>query len=163
MDFDVTFNFGSVLLYIVSAAAYWRLFQKMGRQGWEGIIPLYREYCLFEELYGNGWKILGLLIPFYNIYVAIKLEVDFCHAFHKYGGFVAGFIFLNPVFLLILAFTDAQYLDGSRAIGADDPISRTLDEIAGKAGSYTAPTANDAARRLHELDDLRKSGIITEE
>ena len=57
-----------LVVTIITFAASWRIFQKMGRKGWEGIIPLYNTYVLFEELYGNGWRMLLMLIPIYNIY-----------------------------------------------------------------------------------------------
>ena len=53
---------------IAALAGQYLVFQKMRRQGWEGIVPFYSSYVLFEELYGDGWKFLTLLIPFYNIY-----------------------------------------------------------------------------------------------
>lgn len=46
----------SFLLLVVSLAANWRVYQKMGRQGWEGIIPFYNIYVQFEVLYGQGRK-----------------------------------------------------------------------------------------------------------
>ena len=53
----------SFLLLVVSLAANWRVYQKMGRQGWEGIIPFYNIYVQFEVLYGQGAKMFLLLIP----------------------------------------------------------------------------------------------------
>lgn len=61
---------------ILSMVGSWMIFKKMGRQGWEGIVPIYSTYVLCKVLYGNGWKFLLLLIPFYNIYFAIKMMVD---------------------------------------------------------------------------------------
>ena len=34
------------ILSLVSLVGFWRLFQKFGRQGWEGIIPVYQTYVL---------------------------------------------------------------------------------------------------------------------
>ena len=53
----------SILCTIVSLVASWMIYKKMGREGWEGIIPIYSTYVLCQELYGNGWKCLLLLIP----------------------------------------------------------------------------------------------------
>ena len=156
----VNFNIGSLIFTVVLLASYWRIFQKMGRQGWEAIIPLYNSFVLFEELYGNGWRMLYLLIPFYNIYVAIKLDIDLCHAFNKYGGFVWGFVLLEMVFAPILAFGSAVYGDGGRAVHGDDPISRTLDSISGAASGQSG---NEEIEKLRELDEMRKNGIITDE
>ena len=58
----------SLIIGILTLVAEWMIFKKMGRQGWEGIVPFYNTYVLCQELYGNGWKFLLLLIPIYNIY-----------------------------------------------------------------------------------------------
>ena len=102
------------ITYVLSKIAWWKLFKKMGYKGWESLLPLYCDYLLFEELYGNGWKMLTLLIPFYNIYVLIKLNIDFVHSFNKGTGFIWGAILLPHVFYTILGLGDAQYLDGTK-------------------------------------------------
>ena len=43
---------------VVSFIANWKLFEKMGYKGWQGIIPFYSEYILVKELYGSGWYFL---------------------------------------------------------------------------------------------------------
>lgn len=100
---------------ILSMVGSWMIFKKMGRQGWEGIVPIYSTYVLCKVLYGNGWKFLLLLIPFYNIYFAIKMMVDLAKAFNQGVGFAIGLLLLPFVFNLILAFGGAQYMDGSFA------------------------------------------------
>ena len=86
---------------ILSMVGSWMIFKKMGRQGWEGIVPIYSTYVLCQELYGNGWKFLLLLIPFYNIYFAIKMMVDLAKAFNQGVGFGIGLLLLPFVFNLI--------------------------------------------------------------
>jgi len=119
-----------IAAYIIIAAGQWRYFQKMGRQGWEGIVPFYSTYVLFEEIYGNGWRILLLLIPIYNIYVAFKLSIDLAHAFNQSTGFGIGLTLLPVVFSPLLGFGGAVYGDGSAAVREDDAISRALDDLA---------------------------------
>lgn len=43
---------------VLILVASWRVYQKMGYQGWESIVPFYNVYVLFGELYGNGWRFL---------------------------------------------------------------------------------------------------------
>lgn len=50
----------SLIIGILTLVAEWMIFKKMGRQGWEGIVPIYNTYVLCQELYGNGWKFLLL-------------------------------------------------------------------------------------------------------
>lgn len=103
----------SVWKFIYIAAAFagqYLVFQKMGRQGWEGLVPFYSTYVLFEKLYGKGWKCLTLLIPIYNIYVAFKLYIDLAHSFGMPTAFGIGLTLLTPVFLILLACGDAKYI-----------------------------------------------------
>lgn len=122
----------SLLYTLVLMAAMWRCFQKMGRMGWEGIIPGYRFYVLFDMIYQNGWKVFLLLIPFYNIYVMIKLCMELAPRFHKARAFGVGMALLAPVFWSILAFGPAKYLNGNQAIKGEDAISQFLAKIAGE-------------------------------
>ena len=156
----------SILITIVLLAANWMIFQKMGRQGWEGIIPLYNSYVLFETLYDNGWKFLMLLIPFYNIYLIFKMNIDLAHRFNKETGFGVGMTLLSFIFYPILAFGPAQYLDGSYAIQGNDVVSETLNKAttAIQEGVPQQPRKDERALdKLKELNDLYQQGIISEE
>ena len=110
----------SILCTIVSLVASWMIYKKMGREGWEGIIPIYSTYVLCQELYGNGWKCLLMLIPLYNIYFGIKMYIDWANAFGKNAGFALGMLLLPFIFQLILAFGDAKYRDGSQENTKED-------------------------------------------
>ena len=151
---------------ILSLAAAWRLFQKMGRKGWEGIIPIYNTYVLFEELYGNGWRMLLFLIPLYNIYLAFKVNIDLAHKFHQGTGFGVGLTLIYPIFACILAFGNAVYGDGSQASTGADPISETIDSAADfVSGAFSGKPRRDpdALKKLEQLKNLRDSGVLSEE
>lgn len=100
----------SLLLAAVGIVAMWRVFEKAGEPGWASLIPFYNTYVLFKITWGNGWKFLLLLIPLANIVFAIMTMVKLARSFGKGGGFAAGLIFLSPIFMLILAFGEAQYV-----------------------------------------------------
>lgn len=119
---------------VLSLVASWMIFKKMGRQGWEGIVPCYNMYVLCEELYGNGWKFLLMLIPLYNIYFCIKLYIDWAKAFNMGVGFGIGMILLPFIFYLILAFGSAQY--GNAAANTDnDFVVQVVDKTRELASS----------------------------
>ena len=103
------------IVCILVIVGNWKIYKKMGRQGWESIVPIYNEYVLCDVLYGNGWKFLLILIPIYNIYFVIKLCIDLAKAFNLGVGFAIGLLLLPYVFTLILGFGTAQYKDGSFA------------------------------------------------
>lgn len=149
------------LISVFACVCNWRLYQKMGREGWEGIVPLYNTYVLFQELYGNGWKFLLLLIPLYNIYLFIKMEIDLAHAFNKGTGFGIGLVFLNTIFLAILAFGDPVYRDGKREKIGKDVLSQGLDNISDK---ITGEASSDStAEKLKELEELHNTKLLTDE
>ena len=106
----------------------WQTFKKMGREGWESIVPFYNTYVLFETLYGNGWQFLTLLIPFYGIYVYFKLWIDVAAGFNKTTGFGIGLALLQPVFICLVGFS-SEYVwkDGSVPYQED-----FIDNIFGK-------------------------------
>ena len=124
---------------ILSMVGSWMIFKKMGRQGWEGIVPIYSTYVLCQVLYGNGWKFLLLLIPFYHIYFAIKMMVDLAKAFNQGVGFAIGLLLLPFVFNLILAFGGAQYMDGSFANTQPDMV----EDVVNKARDAVSGDQND--------------------
>lgn len=130
----------SIILTIVILVANWMVFKKMGREGWEGIIPVYNQYVLFDVLYGNGWKFLLLLIPIYNIYVMIKMDMDLAQEFGQSKGFGVGLFFLPFIFLLVLGFGKAQFRGGSVANEKEDFVTKAADAVADKvAPKKTCP------------------------
>ena len=99
-----------LLILAAGIVAVWKIFAKAGEPGWASLIPIYNTYVLFKITWGNGLKFLLLLIPIYNIVVIIQTMSKLAKAFGKSGGFALGLIFLSPVFMLLLAFGDAQYI-----------------------------------------------------
>lgn len=155
----------STLIFIILLAALWTVFRKMGHEGWEGIVPLYNTYVLFQELCGSGWKILLLLIPIYNIYLIIKLNIRLAKAFGQSSGFGIGLALLSFIFMPVLAFGNYVYKDGTMANKGDDFISRSISNAGETIKEATAKVGKDpnAIEKLKELEELRKSGVITDE
>ena len=116
-----------LIIGILTLVAEWMIFKKMGRQGWEGIVPFYNTYVLCQELYGNGWKFLLLLIPIYNIYFVIKMNIDWAKAFNQGVGFGIGLLLLPFIFQLILAFGGDQYRDGSYTNTQPDMVENVVN------------------------------------
>lgn len=100
----------TLVVSILSIVAMWIIFKKAGQAGWKCLIPIYNVYTLVKIVDGNGWKFLLLLIPFVNIVYAIMLVFRLAKSFGKGVGFGFGLLFLNTIFMLILAFGKAQYI-----------------------------------------------------
>ncbi len=99
-----------LLICVVAIVAVWKIFTKAGKPGWASIVPLYNLYKMFEIAGFNGWMFLLTCIPFVNFVMMILLYINLAKAFGKSGGFAAGLILLNPIFMLMLAFGSAEYV-----------------------------------------------------
>ena len=72
-----------IILTAISLFGLWKLFIKAGRQGWEAIVPFYREY-VFAQLTGRpNWWVFLLIVPIVNIFIFYGLYLDFIKAFGK--------------------------------------------------------------------------------
>ena len=85
--FSLAASIASLALSVLLIVAMWRIFQKAGKPGWASIVPFYNIYMMYEITWGNGWRFLMLLIPFYNIVLGIQTQVKLAKAFGKSGGF----------------------------------------------------------------------------
>ncbi len=95
-----------IVLFIIS---WWKLFEKMGRQGWEGIIPIYNMVILLEMVGKPWWWILLMFIPVVNLVMTILTYIALSNRFGQSGAFAIGLTFLGFIFFPILAFGDAQF------------------------------------------------------
>lgn len=103
----------SVVLAIFAVICLWKVFEKAGKPGWASIIPIYNAVVTLQIVGMSPWLLLLMLIPFANIIIALVLTVlvyvKLAEKFGKSGGFAVGLIFLNIIFMAILAFGDAEY------------------------------------------------------
>lgn len=108
------FTATSLIVYlailILEIVAVWKVFEKAGLKGWMSLIPFYSSYKEFELVYGDGWKFLLLLIPFANIFFAIKFYFDLAKVFGEGTAFGFGLFLANAVFIPILAFCNYEYI-----------------------------------------------------
>ena len=96
-------------LCVVVIIAQWKIFVKAGRPGWGAIVPIYNCYLLFDIAMGNGILFLLLFVPCANVIAMLICMYKLGQAFGKDTGFCIGLMLLSPIFLMILAFSDAQY------------------------------------------------------
>ena len=110
--------YGTILavLVILTLIANWKLFTKAGEKGWKSIIPIYNVVTLFRVAGLSGWWVLAYLLiaipiagPLFAFGLSIYLMHSLAKAFGKGGGFTVGLIFLNTIFVMILAFGSAEY------------------------------------------------------
>lgn len=100
-----------VLIAVAMFVALWKIFEKAGKPGWAALIPIYNTWVFCEILWPNQ-KVLYFvlfLIPFVNVVIGILSVFRLAKAFDKGIGFALGLLFLYPIFILILGFSDSTY------------------------------------------------------
>ena len=113
----------SIAIGVLTIIANWKIFTKAGQAGWKSLIPIYNIVILFRIAGISPWWILSYLAAFIpvigwlaSLALSIYLMINLAKAFGKEGGFAVGLILLNTIFMMILAFGDAEYqLDSKEA------------------------------------------------
>ena len=100
----------ALLFYVLTVAAQWVVFQKAGIAGWKSIIPIYNSYCLFKIAWGNGWIFLATIIPVVGVIVDFMAMYKLAKSFNKGLGFGIGLFLLRPIFYIVLAFSEDNYI-----------------------------------------------------
>ena len=196
---SVLFLLGFAIAF-VNLAAQWRVYQKMGYQGWKSLIALYSQFLLFKAAYGNGWVVLklwlmpviymlamlvvsvvcsilrayeftivlGLLIMLICAYIVIKtmikLWIDLAHLFGQPTSFGIGLLLVQPIFMIVLAFSNMIYRDGSQDLAETDVISAIIYKLdAFIRGRGRKTDGKETLTLLRELKELHQDGIVDDE
>ncbi len=100
-----------IAVIVFEIAALWQVFVKAGRPGWAAIIPFYNYYVILKIVGRPGWWLILYFIPLVNIIVWIIVAIDLAKSFAKSTAFAVGLIFLAFIFIPILGFGPATYLE----------------------------------------------------
>ncbi|WP_426583827.1 DUF5684 domain-containing protein [Mucilaginibacter sp. R-33] len=100
-------------IFILTAAAAWKVFVKAGKPGWAVLIPIYNYIVLCEIVGKPIWWFLLMICPCINFIFVIWVANLVSKSFGKSEGFTVGLILLHPIFIMILGFGDAVYLGPS--------------------------------------------------
>ena len=125
----------SAITFLINLVCRWRIFSKAGEKGWKSIIPFYSSYVEFSFTWSKLQGILmlatmllgrigcaaaesgslvytiGSLIGAYSAILVLIQTHKLSLSFGRKFGFTLGLIFLNPIFMLILAFgKKSQYV-----------------------------------------------------
>ena len=117
-----------IAVCVTELAGKWQIYKKAGKPGWACLIPFYSQYTSYDAFWGNGWlflivEVLGLISDYFRtdsvIGVACFVGVLIINAMHcdkiakafsKSAWYAVGLLILQPIFMCILGFGDAQYL-----------------------------------------------------
>jgi hypothetical protein len=95
---------------IFEIAALWKVFAKAGRPGWGAIIPFYNIYLMLKVAGRPGWWLILYIIPLVNIVIHLIVSLDVARNFGKGGAFgVFGVWLFSFIGIPILGFGSAQY------------------------------------------------------
>ncbi|MEM8533636.1 MAG: DUF5684 domain-containing protein [Chloroflexota bacterium] len=108
----------TLVVGVVLLVGMWKIFTKAGQPGWAAIVPIYNVYVMLQMIGRPWWWLLLMFVPIANIVVLVILWFDLARAFGKGIGFALGLYFLNPIFVLILGFGNAEYVGPPNAMPA---------------------------------------------
>jgi hypothetical protein len=111
-------------LFGVMFVGLWKTFEKMGKPGWMGIVPVYNIIVTLEIVRQPLWW-LALFIPPVTPVGAVLVGIEVAKCFRKDTAFGVGLGLLGFVFYPILGFGSAQFVGPE---GAPVPRSRRRDD-----------------------------------
>ena len=98
-------------IIVLIFAGFWKMFEKAGKPGWAGIIPIYNLYVLVK-ISGNAWYWFALFfVPVINFFATLKVSIDIAGKFNKGILFGLGLTFISFIFYPLLGFGGYQYND----------------------------------------------------
>lgn len=101
----------SLFIAVVYIVAQWKIYEKAGQKGWAALIPFYNIYILLKIVGKPGWwLVLIIFVPFVNIILAIWMTNLLSKSFGKDILFTIGLLFFGIIFYPILGFGDAKYI-----------------------------------------------------
>ncbi|MBL8024200.1 MAG: signal peptidase I [Elusimicrobia bacterium] len=89
--------------------AMWKVFTKAGRPGWACLIPFYNLYVLLKIGGKPGWWILLLLIPLVQLVFGFLTMLGVAERFGKGIGYAVGLFLMPVIFYPLLAFGNTTY------------------------------------------------------
>lgn len=112
-----------LILFLYYIPTYWRLFHKLGRRGWEGIIPVYNQYIFYKETWAPKFFWLNLFMIFFSCVFTVA------YSFTELAGYNL-VVFFALIRLVILCFVERlQKTLGREMYLPSDCISSHLSAI----------------------------------
>jgi len=90
-------------------AARISLYAKAGKPFWAALIPFYAEWTFARIAGAPGVMGLLLWVPLLNVLAWFALNFGLARKFGRSPLFALGLVFVNPVFMPVLAFGSSRY------------------------------------------------------
>lgn len=96
-----------IVIYLV---ALWKVFSKAKKPGWAAIIPFYNIYVLLKIVGRPGWWLILYFIPLVNIIVHLIVSLNLAKSFKRSDAFGIFLLWLFPIIgFLILGYGKSSY------------------------------------------------------
>ena len=118
-----------IAVIALALISMWKIFEKAGRPGWEGIVPFYNLYILLKIVGKPSWWMIMFFIPIVNLIFLIWTYNMLSKSFGKTEGFTVGLVLLSIVFLPIMAFDDSIRYLGPAGLGLTSPQTPSDDTL----------------------------------
>lgn len=106
------FAIQTILVFI----GLWKIFTKAGYKGWYSIVPFYNIWIALKIIDKKYWWFIYMLIPFINIYVTILIFIEFARCFsHRSLGYQILIALFPWVMLPLMGFNKDEYVDPKTA------------------------------------------------
>ena len=99
----VAVSVGSIVIYLILAISYSKIFKANNEKGWKGYVPIVNIWTLMKISGMNPLSIFLLIIPIVNLFVLALLSVKLANKLGRGAGFAVGLLFLPFIFYPILA------------------------------------------------------------
>lgn len=103
----------AIAVYVLVVLSWWFIFEKAGKPAWWSLVPILNYVAFIDIARKPWWYVLLMFVPILNFFIYVDVMMSFSKAFGQDGClFALGLTFIPPLFLLILAFGDAEYQYG---------------------------------------------------
>jgi hypothetical protein len=106
----------SVVAFVVSCVAAWRMFEKAGQRGWIAFIPILNLLGLLKMVGRPYWFAFLYLVPVIGVVAHVIVSVELARSFGRSAlfGLVMAIPFLAPFCFASIGLGDARYLGPNR-------------------------------------------------
>lgn len=134
-----------IAIGVFSLVCNWKVYKKAGKNGWEAIIPIYNIIVLLEITNLPMWYIVLFLIPIGNIVALFLIYIELAKKFGQSTGFGIGLVFLNPIFMAILAFGKKYVYQGG--------VQMNNGQVYNQQPNYNQPVYNQQPNYNQQMNN----------
>ena len=98
--------------YVAIVLAFYKLFFQAREKSWAFIVPIYNVYVLLKLIYGDGRRIIFLIIPILNILTFVMMHLRLAEIYGRTKAFAVGLMLCPFVFYPLLAYDGRSSYSG---------------------------------------------------